>query len=139
MTTTKVVESSLFLRDFLDEFHFFRVEWLAVLPKDVVEPHWRFGREGFGSGARRIDRLCSAGHQSPVVSANPLLFQVSQDRIECAASRPGHVFCAQDRPLVTTEVFHVLLHVVQLAVTMEGNDVGLLQCKSVKWSEVVSL
>src|SRR5688572_2477112 len=65
---------------------------LSIATEDVVEPERRLGGVRFLPGVPRHVRLALALDETPVVGADPLLAQVGQNRLECAAQAARHVF-----------------------------------------------
>ena len=89
-------------------------------------------------GTRPAARRCRASSTSPtgrssatcrrptpVVRPRPSAAEVGQDRVEAAARWPGPCIRCRDRAVVLPQLLDERLHLVQLAVAVEADDVGL--------------
>jgi len=84
--------------EFSDQFGFVFVVRCAVFPKYIVKPGVGLFRVRFLPRMPGIDRLGAPVDQSPVDSADVLLFEIRHDGFEGAAGTARHVFGADDRP-----------------------------------------
>src|SRR5947209_10744911 len=122
------------------EIHFLLAVRRSVELEDIVEPHRRLllrVRIRMLPRIPRQPRLRFARHQPPIDRRHFVLLGDRQNALERAPVRPRHILRAQDGPLILLQPFHPLLELLRLAVTVEGNDVGLLHLNLLDGTQLI--
>src|ERR1044072_57563 len=99
----------------------------TVLMEDIMEPQRRFSGAGFLPAVPGVNGLCLTIYQAPAPGAYFILFHDRQAAFKGAAVASCHVFCTEDRAIITLQPSDTFLQFLRRFVVVEGNDVRLLQ------------